>query len=171
MALALLVGVVVLVGIYLRANRQARQRWLNQVNLPGPWAFEDGAGKLTFAGTLAQGTFTREDAAGTLLQGHWQVQENVLALISGEIIERYAIRFFQPGVVSLARQDDGALAASPDASGLAEDGDSDTSDVRIVSAAKADGSAVVLTKIAENVVALPTQKQPTPPSPDAPDSD
>ena len=92
MSVVVTVAVVVLVFIYLRMNRQARLRWLRQIDLPGLWreqANTEGAvaSELRLLGGIASGDYLL--LRGSQEQrGHWQFRGDELVLSPRQEIHR-----------------------------------------------------------------------------------
>ena len=113
MSVVVTVAVVVLVFIYLRMKRQARLRWLRQIDLPGLWreqAKTEGAvaSELRLLGGIASGDYLL--LRGSQEQrGHWQFRgdELVLSPRQGDS-QTLRLRLFKPGEISLQDVDGNA---------------------------------------------------------------
>lgn len=95
-----------LVIFYLRSNRRARQKWLQQLDLPGQWQSQRNGGVLSLSGSLSAGQFQWRLSA-KVEQGSWQYRGSTLTL-SGDGQREFQVQFFQPGVISLTDNNDGA---------------------------------------------------------------
>jgi hypothetical protein len=91
--------VIGLVVVYLRSNRKARQRWLQQLDLPGQWESRNNDGTLHLSGGLNAGDFEWRTETG-VKKGRWQYRGHRLILGDGEARE-FTVQLFQPGVISL----------------------------------------------------------------------
>lgn len=117
MLLWLALGLGALTFIWLRRSRQARQRWLETLNLVGKWELEPVAGDdgnsgrprqrtLTLSGELAAGQYVAKDD-GALHRGEWRLKGGALILspTEGEAApkgpERYELRLFETGRIGL----------------------------------------------------------------------
>ena len=98
--------VIVLVFVFLRMNRQARLRWLRQVDLPGLWHEQDSGSartprELRLLGGLATGDYRLLEREHEQ-RGQWRFQGDQLLLTpeQGEV-EVFSLRLFKPGQISL----------------------------------------------------------------------
>jgi hypothetical protein len=95
--LALIAGVA---WVLLRAGRDRRLAWLERLSLPGRWATEDGAARvtLTLAGGVDGGTYEEriEDAGGTRVErGRWALsEERIVFTPEGAAAESCEFRTF-----------------------------------------------------------------------------
>jgi len=95
-----------LVFVFLRMNRQARLRWLRQVDLPGLWHEQDSGSartprELRLLGGLATGDYRLLEREHEQ-RGQWRFQGDQLLLTpeQGEV-EVFSLRLFKPGQISL----------------------------------------------------------------------
>ncbi len=80
MASLLLVIVVAAVCVlWVRANRLSRQRWLERLDLPGTWLWENHDGALELEGGLDRGRYRIRDGDREEL-GEWQLKGHDLVL-------------------------------------------------------------------------------------------
>ena len=99
-------AVVVLVFIYLRMNRQARLRWLQQIDLPGLWREQVKTGQaeaseLRLLGGIASGEY-RLLEGDEEQRGQWQFRGDELVLSPRQGDTRaLTLRLFKPGEISL----------------------------------------------------------------------
>jgi hypothetical protein len=93
--------VAALCVLWVRANRQSRQRWLARLDLPGVWLWEDNNGSLELRGELDHGHYRLRDDDDEEL-GEWQLQGHDLVLESraGDIA-RLDLRLFAEGKIGL----------------------------------------------------------------------
>jgi hypothetical protein len=98
--------VIVLVFVFLRINRQARLRWLRQVDLPGLWHEQDSGSariprELRLLGSIASGDYRLLEGEREQ-RGQWRFQGDQLLLTAeqGED-EVFSLRLFKPGQISL----------------------------------------------------------------------
>jgi len=98
--------VIVLVFVFIRINRQARLRWLRQVDLPGLWHEQDSGSalanrELRLLGGIANGDYRLLEGEREQL-GQWRFQGDQLLLTpeQGEV-EVFSLRLFKPGQISL----------------------------------------------------------------------
>jgi len=101
---SLLVVIIVAAGVYLwvRGTRMNRQRWLERLDLPGVWEWDEHNGSLEFTGSFSEGSYRlRED--GRDERGRWILAGHVLELApeSGST-RRLDLRFFDGGKIGLA---------------------------------------------------------------------
>lgn len=112
MLLWLVLGLGALLFVWLRGAKQARQRWLEALNLLGKWELEaagEGAGRrrsLTLSGDLAAGKYVaRDDDA--VQRGEWRLSGRTLTLSPTEgdaqsgAPTRYELRLFEAGRIGL----------------------------------------------------------------------
>lgn len=114
MLLWLVLGLGALLFVWLRGAKQARQRWLEALNLVGKWELEAGAGEgagsrrrsLTLSGDLAAGKYVaRDDDA--VQRGEWRLSGRALVLSPTEgdpqpdAPVRYELRLFEAGRIGL----------------------------------------------------------------------
>ena len=98
--------VIVLVFVFLRMNRQARLRWLRQVDLPGLWHEQDSGSartprELRLLGSIATGDYRLLEGEHEQ-RGQWRFQGDELLLTpeQGEV-EAFSLRLFKSGQISL----------------------------------------------------------------------
>ena len=104
-SLLVVIGVAAVVYIWLRGARTNRLRWLQRLDLPGTWSWQEHDGILELAGELSQGTFRRVEA-GAESRGEWQLSGHNLYLeFSGGVTETYDLRFFEAGKIGLRSGD------------------------------------------------------------------
>jgi glyoxylase-like metal-dependent hydrolase (beta-lactamase superfamily II) len=78
-SLLLVIVVAALCVLWVRANRQSRQRWLQRLDLPGTWVWEGHDGLLELEGELDHGRYRiRDDDEEE--QGEWRLQGHDLVL-------------------------------------------------------------------------------------------
>ena len=58
MPLIITILVTLIVIIYVRSNKRAKQQWLTTLDLPGRWVMQTAEGYLQLQGGLSEGTFT-----------------------------------------------------------------------------------------------------------------
>ena len=98
--------VIVLVFLYLRMNRQARLRWVRQIDLPGLWREQDsGAARipreLRLLGGIAAGDYLLIEGQREQ-RGQWVFRGDQLLLTTDQgQTEVYVLRLFKPGQISL----------------------------------------------------------------------
>ena len=92
-----------LVFLYLRSNHKARERWLQQLALPGQWRSEREDSQLVLSGSLKRGDFQWQNRSQRD-SGQWQYTGQTLTL-RGDQTRTFEVQFFQPGVISLIRED------------------------------------------------------------------
>jgi hypothetical protein len=96
----LVVGLVVL---YFRSNRKARSQWLQDLSLPGQWVSQRDEGSLRLSGGLSGGEFQLRNTNGSD-SGQWSYLGSTFTL-RGQKTQIFTVQMFQPGVISLIRQD------------------------------------------------------------------
>lgn len=92
-----------LLAIYLRSNRKARARWLQDLSLPGHWVSQRDGSHLSLSGSFDSGQFVRQGERSND-RGYWRYQGDTLTL-NGERQRSFAVQMFQPGVISLTAED------------------------------------------------------------------
>ena len=92
-----------LVFLYLRSNHKARERWLQQLALPGQWRSEREDSQLVLSGSLKRGDFQWQNRSHRD-SGRWQYTGQTLTL-RGDQTRTFEVQLFQPGVISLIRED------------------------------------------------------------------
>lgn len=95
--------VVGLVALYLRSNRKARSQWLQNLSLPGQWISQRDGGSLRLSGGLSGGEFQLNNTNGND-SGQWNYRGSTFTL-RGQKTQIFTVQMFQPGVISLIRQD------------------------------------------------------------------
>lgn len=78
-SLVLVIVVAAVCVLWIRGNRQSRQRWLERLDLPGTWLWENHDGVLELEGGLDQGRYRIRDGDREE-HGHWQLQGHDLIL-------------------------------------------------------------------------------------------
>lgn len=78
-SLVLVIVVAVVCALWVRANRQNRRRWLERLDLPGTWLWEDHDGLLVLEGELDQGRYRLRDGDEEE-RGRWRLQGHDLML-------------------------------------------------------------------------------------------
>ena len=92
-----------LVFLYLRSNHKARTRWLQNLALPGQWRSQRSGSQLVLSGSLKRGDFQWRARVNSD-SGHWHYGGQTLTL-KGNQTRTFEVQMFQPGVISLIRQD------------------------------------------------------------------
>lgn len=112
MPLILTILVTLVVIIYVRSNKRAKQRWLTTLDLPGRWVMQTAEGYLQLNGGLSQGTFTlhAEERAGQQVRtGSWYFASDQLVLSTQTGQRSFKVNFFRAGVLSLEEADGTAM--------------------------------------------------------------
>ncbi len=78
-SLIVVIVVAVICALWVRANRQQRQRWLIRLDLPGTWRWQDHDGALELEGALDGGSYRRSEG-GRVEQGSWRLDGHELIL-------------------------------------------------------------------------------------------
>jgi len=78
-SVAVIVFVAALCYLWVRANRQSRRRWLERLDLPGTWVWEDHDGVLELEGELDGGRYRIRDGDSEE-QGEWRLRGHDLVL-------------------------------------------------------------------------------------------
>lgn len=97
---ALVAGLVI---FYLRTNHKARGRWLQNLALPGQWRSQRDDSQLVLSGSLNRGDFQWRSRLSRD-SGLWQYAGQTLTL-KGDQTRTFEVQMFQPGVISLIRED------------------------------------------------------------------
>lgn len=77
-----LVVIIVVAGLcylWVRANRQSRRRWLERLDLPGTWVWEEHDGELELDGELDGGRYRLRDGDQEE-RGEWHLKGHDLVL-------------------------------------------------------------------------------------------
>lgn len=110
MSLVVTVAVIALVYVYVRMNRQARLRWLQQIDLPGLWLEQSelqGAElrELRLLGGMASGDYWLLHN-GQERRGRWHFRGDELSLSDQQGgAQKLTLRVFRPGAISLQGAD------------------------------------------------------------------
>ena len=100
--LLVVIAVALIVVVWVRGARRNRLRWLERLDLPGVWNWDDGEGTLEFTGELHAGSYRfREPDAPE--RGEWVLEGHTLVLTAaGEGAPRsYELRFFDSGKIGV----------------------------------------------------------------------
>jgi len=99
-----MIVIVVAVGVVLwtRAVRQSRRRWLERLDLPGIWLWQDADGELELGGDLDRGAYRIRDGEREE-QGDWRLEGHSLILEPGSAQAPSALdlRFFKEGTIGI----------------------------------------------------------------------
>jgi hypothetical protein len=106
MSLILVVLVAGVAYFWLRGTKLSRLHWLERLDLPGTWRWQDHDGTLELAGELSHGTF-RKLEEGSILSGEWQLVGHELRLeLSAAATITYDLRYFDAGKIGLRGADE-----------------------------------------------------------------
>lgn len=101
---SLMLVIVVAVGVVLwtRAIRQNRRRWLERLDLPGTWLWQDADGELELGGGLDAGAYRIRDGEREE-QGEWRLEGHSLILEpgSGQPPAALDLRLFKEGTIGI----------------------------------------------------------------------
>ena len=111
MPLILTILVTLVVIIYVRSNKRAKQQWLTTIDLPGRWVMQTAEGYLQLQGGLGEGTFTMqsEEDQQQVRSGNWHFSGNFLVLSTQTGQRSFKVNFFRAGVLSLEDPDGTAM--------------------------------------------------------------
>ena len=111
MPLILTILVTLVVIIYVRSNKRAKQQWLTTLDLPGRWVMQTAEGYLQLQGGLSEGTFTMqaEEDLQQVRAGSWHFSGNLLVLSTQTGQRSFKVNFFRAGVLSLEDPDGTAM--------------------------------------------------------------
>ena len=112
MPLILTILVTLIVIIYVRSNKRAKQQWLTTLDLPGRWVMQTADGYLQLQGGLSEGSFTMQAKDSDEQQersGNWHFSGNFLVLSTLTGRRSFKINFFRAGVLSLEDPDGTAM--------------------------------------------------------------
>ncbi len=112
MPLILTILVTLIVIIYVRSNKRAKQQWLTTLDLPGRWVMQTAEGYLQLHGGLSKGTFTmqaQDDDEQQVRTGNWYFSGNQLVLSTQSGQRSFKVNFFRAGVLSLEDPDGTAM--------------------------------------------------------------
>lgn len=80
-SLLVIIVVAAVCALWIRANRQSRRRWLERLDLPGTWQWQDHDGELELEGGLDRGRY-RVREGDREEHGLWQLKGHELVLTS-----------------------------------------------------------------------------------------
>jgi len=78
-SLLVVIVVALICGFWVLTNRKQRQRWLQRLDLPGSWTWQDHDGELTLEGGLGHGRYWIRDGDEEE-QGEWRLEGHSLVL-------------------------------------------------------------------------------------------
>jgi hypothetical protein len=78
-SLLLVIVIAAVCALWVRANRQSRRRWLERLDLPGTWLWEQHDGVLELEGELDHGRYRIRDGDHDE-QGQWRLSGHDLVL-------------------------------------------------------------------------------------------
>ncbi len=101
-SLLVVIFVAAICVLSVRANRLHRQRWLERLDLPGTWVWEDHDGMLTLDGALDHGHYRIRDGDREE-RGEWQLRGHDLILqpSSGGAATALDLRLFSDGKIGV----------------------------------------------------------------------
>ncbi len=101
-ALFVVIVVAALAFAYVKGTRRNRLRWLQRLDLPGIWHWEDHEGTLELAGSFEEGHYRFREPEGNE-SGRWVLQGQMLVLTpeSGAGPASYDVRFFDEGKIGV----------------------------------------------------------------------
>lgn len=101
-SLLVVIVVAAVVFVWVSGTRRNRQRWLERLDLPGVWRWQDRDGQLEFTGGLQAGRY-RFAEPGADEQGAWELQGHTLVLTSesDDNTRRFDLRFFDSGKIGI----------------------------------------------------------------------
>ena len=108
MPLIITILVTLIVIIYVRSNKRAKQQWLTTLDLPGRWVMQTAEGYLQLQGGLSEGTFAMQaegDDEPQVRTGKWHFSGNLLVLSTQTGQRSFKVNFFRAGVLSLEDPD------------------------------------------------------------------
>ena len=88
--------------IWVRGTRRNRLRWLERLDLPGTWHWDNEDGTWELSGELHAGTYRfREPEADE--RGTWALEGHALELTADvdDVMRSYELRFFDSGRIGL----------------------------------------------------------------------
>ena len=105
MSLLVVIGVAVVVFLWVRTTRRARQAWLQQLALPGKWRADEDADsaymrELTLSGDLDAGEYVLQTEDGQL-RGRWRLVGHTLTLSGDPTAQSYDLHLFKAGNIGL----------------------------------------------------------------------
>ena len=101
-SLLVVIAVGIIVLIWVRGARRNRLRWLERLDLPGTWHWDNSDGTLELAGDLQSGSYRfREPDADE--QGTWALEGHSLVLtsVANPVPQTYELRFFDSGKIGV----------------------------------------------------------------------
>lgn len=101
-SLLVVIAVGIIVVIWVRGTRRNRLRWLERLDLPGIWHWDNEDGTLELSGELHAGTYRfREPEADE--RGTWALEGHTLELTAEAdgVTQSYELRFFDSGKIGL----------------------------------------------------------------------
>lgn len=108
-SLLVVISIACITVLWVKGARKNRQRWLERLNLPGLWHWQQSvaanpgaAGTLELSGGLSSGTYrlVEPDAEES---GNWILKGHTLELspVGAERTGRYDVRFFDDGKIGI----------------------------------------------------------------------
>ena len=108
MSLLVVVAIAFVVFLYVRMNRQARQNWLEKLDLPGRWladsAEQSDALELTLSGALDRGNYALQ-RGDVIHRGTWRLVGHTLTLSGDDAEQVFDLHLFKQGHIGLEEAD------------------------------------------------------------------
>ena len=113
MQMVVVAFVAICIFLYIRSKHLARRRWLQRLDLPGLWHWQDGKATLTLTGGYERGRFTAvelgkghdetEDSVGERreIEGEWLLSGHQLQLKAPGYAQTLDLTLYQPGSIGL----------------------------------------------------------------------
>ena len=113
MQMVVVAFVAICIFLYMRSKHLARRRWLQRLDLPGLWHWQDGKATLTLTGGYERGRFTavelaeeRDEREGSVgepreIEGEWSLSGHHLTLTAPGYAQTLELTLYQPGSIGL----------------------------------------------------------------------
>ena len=100
-SLLVVAAVAALVFAWVRATRRNRQLWLERLDLPGTWDWDEHEGSLEISGDLSGGRYRFREPNGNE-SGRWVLEgHQILLSRTADRSVAYDLRFFDKGKIGL----------------------------------------------------------------------
>lgn len=106
MQMVVVAFVAICIFLYMRSKQTARQKWLQRLDLPGLWRWQEGKATLTLTGGYDRGRFAAVEpgdptGAQRQIEGDWQLSGHQLKLSAPGYAQTLSVTLYQPGSIGL----------------------------------------------------------------------
>jgi hypothetical protein len=132
--------VAISIYLYMRSKHLAKMRWLQRLDLPGLWQWQEGDATLTLIGSTERGTFIAteltEDSSGdnsgdnpednsggkkgeaNTVRGEWTLTGHEMTLVAPGYRQVLEVTLYQPGSIGLQDESGARRAYSKESSNV-----------------------------------------------------